>query len=270
MVLINFHHHHDHQQSAILFSDVQTLFFPCLLQGEVGDVIDCVDIYSQPAFDHPLLKYHKLEMRPRGIPKGMERRKPSRKSLLGRTRLAKSGGCPNGTVPILRTAPCDPKSISSPSAYPTAAAVSPNDDQPIHELLRGGPRPRRTLPSLRPWLLVTSGAELRIFHEECGIKGLYGPPFGSTLERNTRFVMLQSAFGQAYGVFGAVGDLSIWEPQVAAVSGEFSAVKVALYTGPAAGIVSESIEAGWIVCSLSPPHSLFLLYIYIYINFYAL
>ncbi|KAF3772641.1 hypothetical protein EJ110_NYTH57148 [Nymphaea thermarum] len=117
----------------------------------------------------------------------MERREPSRKSLLGRTRLAKSGGCPNGTVPILRTAPCDPKSISRPSAYPTAAAVSPNDDQPIHE-----------------------------------------------------FVMLQSAFGQGYGVLGAVADLSVWEPQAAAVPGEFSAVKVALYTGPDAGTFSES------------------------------
>ncbi|KAF3790201.1 hypothetical protein EJ110_NYTH16879 [Nymphaea thermarum] len=119
----------------------------------------------------------------------MERREPSRESPLGRTRLAKSGGCPNGTVPILRTAPCDPKGISRPSTYPTAPAVSPNDDQPIHQ-----------------------------------------------------FVMLQSAFGQDYGVFGAVGDLSIWEPQVAAAPGEFSASKIALYSGPDVATVSESIE----------------------------
>ncbi|KAF3771536.1 hypothetical protein EJ110_NYTH60252 [Nymphaea thermarum] len=123
----------------------------------------------------------------------MERREPSRESLLGRTRLAKSGGCLNRTVPILRTAPCDPKSISRPSTHPTAPAVSPNDDQPIHQ-----------------------------------------------------FVMLQSAFGQDYGVFGAVGDLSIWEPQVAAAPGEFSVSKIALYSGPDVGTVSESIEAGWI------------------------
>ncbi|KAF3790200.1 hypothetical protein EJ110_NYTH16877 [Nymphaea thermarum] len=32
------------------------------IEGEVGDVIDCVDIYSQPAFDHPLLKDHKLKV----------------------------------------------------------------------------------------------------------------------------------------------------------------------------------------------------------------
>lgn len=27
-----------------------------------GDVIDCVDIYKQPAFDHPLLKDHKIQV----------------------------------------------------------------------------------------------------------------------------------------------------------------------------------------------------------------
>ncbi|KAK7853109.1 hypothetical protein CFP56_036865 [Quercus suber] len=26
-----------------------------------GDIIDCVDIYKQPAFDHPALKNHKIE-----------------------------------------------------------------------------------------------------------------------------------------------------------------------------------------------------------------
>lgn len=32
-----------------------------LWQGE-NDVIDCIDIYRQPAFDHPLLKEHKIQV----------------------------------------------------------------------------------------------------------------------------------------------------------------------------------------------------------------
>ncbi|XP_022714531.1 uncharacterized protein LOC111274160 [Durio zibethinus] len=32
------------------------------IQSEDGDVIDCVDIYKQPAFDHPLLKNHTIQV----------------------------------------------------------------------------------------------------------------------------------------------------------------------------------------------------------------
>ncbi|XP_062086911.1 protein neprosin-like [Humulus lupulus] len=31
------------------------------IESDDGDVIDCVDIYKQPAFDHPLLKNHTIE-----------------------------------------------------------------------------------------------------------------------------------------------------------------------------------------------------------------
>ncbi|KAF8393478.1 hypothetical protein HHK36_021722 [Tetracentron sinense] len=34
-----------------------------------GDVIDCVDIYKQPAFDHPLLKNHKIQYATVGVTK---------------------------------------------------------------------------------------------------------------------------------------------------------------------------------------------------------
>ncbi|KAL6009417.1 hypothetical protein ACLOJK_022646 [Asimina triloba] len=32
------------------------------IQNEVGDIIDCVDIYKQPAFDHPALKNHTIQV----------------------------------------------------------------------------------------------------------------------------------------------------------------------------------------------------------------
>lgn len=35
------------------------------LQTKDADIFDCVDIYKQPAFSHPLLKDHKLQVRTR-------------------------------------------------------------------------------------------------------------------------------------------------------------------------------------------------------------
>uniref|UniRef100_A0A0D3H062 Neprosin PEP catalytic domain-containing protein n=1 Tax=Oryza barthii TaxID=65489 RepID=A0A0D3H062_9ORYZ len=54
-------------------------------------VFDCVDIYRQPAFDHPLLKNHKLQIPPRSYSK----------SLITHFGLQES--CPDGTVLIRRT-----------------------------------------------------------------------------------------------------------------------------------------------------------------------
>ncbi|KAF2919631.1 protein neprosin [Oryza sativa Japonica Group] len=56
-----------------------------------GVVFDCVDIYRQPAFDHPLLKNHKLQIPPRSYSK----------SLITHFGLQES--CPDGTVLIRRT-----------------------------------------------------------------------------------------------------------------------------------------------------------------------
>ena len=36
------------------------MFFPP--QTEYGDVIDCIDIYKQYAFDHPMLKNHTIQV----------------------------------------------------------------------------------------------------------------------------------------------------------------------------------------------------------------
>ncbi|XP_065617981.1 protein neprosin isoform X2 [Quercus suber] len=49
------------------------------IEGPDGDIIDCVDIYKQPAFDHPLLKNHTIQ--PWHL----------------------NGRCPEGTIPIRRT-----------------------------------------------------------------------------------------------------------------------------------------------------------------------
>ncbi|XP_074283567.1 protein neprosin-like [Silene latifolia] len=66
-----------------------------------GGIIDCIDIYKQPAFDHPLLKNHKLQMRPSSLPK------PAEPLFTKKTRSTVGLGdevelCPYGTVPFRR------------------------------------------------------------------------------------------------------------------------------------------------------------------------
>ncbi|XP_042388063.1 uncharacterized protein LOC121980166 [Zingiber officinale] len=62
-----------------------------------GDLFDCVDMYKQPAFDHPLLKNHTLQLKPSSFPKGMK---------LGKSKSASFYGfndtCPSGTVLVHR------------------------------------------------------------------------------------------------------------------------------------------------------------------------
>ncbi|KAH9621115.1 hypothetical protein KSS87_008380 [Heliosperma pusillum] len=66
-----------------------------------GDIIDCIDIYKQLAFDHPLLKNHKLQMGPSSLPKPAEpvSRKKTRSTVGLRDGIEL---CPNGTVPFRR------------------------------------------------------------------------------------------------------------------------------------------------------------------------
>ncbi|KAK1413345.1 hypothetical protein QVD17_35117 [Tagetes erecta] len=65
-----------------------------------GDIIDCVNIYHQPSFDHPLLKNHTLKMKPNFYPNGEDGSNVGHKPL---AQLWHSvGRCPKGTIPIRR------------------------------------------------------------------------------------------------------------------------------------------------------------------------
>ncbi|XP_059441990.1 protein neprosin-like [Corylus avellana] len=69
------------------------------IETEEGDIFDCVDIYKQPAFDHPLLKNHTIQMKPSGFPKKVvNATSPAGRSSAQGLRE----GCPFGTVPIKR------------------------------------------------------------------------------------------------------------------------------------------------------------------------
>ncbi|KAI3942234.1 hypothetical protein MKW92_021080 [Papaver armeniacum] len=71
------------------------------VQTQLGDIYDCINIYKQPAFDHPLLKNHKIQMKPNLIQEGkIDARLSNMVSSIARSKLK---GCPSETVPIRRT-----------------------------------------------------------------------------------------------------------------------------------------------------------------------
>ncbi|GAB2253595.1 hypothetical protein Droror1_Dr00006442 [Drosera rotundifolia] len=68
--------------------------------GDDGEVVDCVDIHKQPAFDHLLLKNHKIQMEPSTYPKGIQ---PSDSLVpLFLESWRKNGKCPDDAIPIRR------------------------------------------------------------------------------------------------------------------------------------------------------------------------
>ncbi|MFS7992618.1 putative neprosin [Helianthus anomalus] len=90
-----------------------------------GDIIDCVKISHQPAFDHPLLKNHTIKMRPSYHPnrinvdgiKAMNASTHGHASSLVTQLWHLNGKCPEGTIPIRRTKKEDVLRASSVSSY---------------------------------------------------------------------------------------------------------------------------------------------------------
>ncbi|PIN25171.1 hypothetical protein CDL12_02114 [Handroanthus impetiginosus] len=106
-----------------------------------GDIIDCVHISHQPAFDHPLLKNHTIQMRPNYHPEGLfTQSKTVGKKQNGPKPITQlwhmNGRCPEGTIPIRRTKKEDVLRASTIKDYgkknqksiprPTSAAPEPD------------------------------------------------------------------------------------------------------------------------------------------------
>ncbi|KAK4592414.1 hypothetical protein RGQ29_016810 [Quercus rubra] len=95
-----------------------------------GYIVDCIDINKQLAFDHPLLKDHKIQERPHFS------KKTTKNARLSRNRSSMIGlqqdACPSGTVPIRRTTKADLIAIRSMSnnIYPQTTKV-PNEHNAV-------------------------------------------------------------------------------------------------------------------------------------------
>ncbi|KAI3837928.1 hypothetical protein MKW92_007979 [Papaver armeniacum] len=71
------------------------------IKTKLGDIYDCINIYKQPAFDHPLLKNHKIQMKPSVIRE--EQIDKHVYNMVSSVERYKIEGCPLETVPIRRT-----------------------------------------------------------------------------------------------------------------------------------------------------------------------
>ncbi|XP_057525479.1 uncharacterized protein LOC130804867 isoform X1 [Amaranthus tricolor] len=68
-------------------------------QTSYGDIFDCVEIYKQPAFDHPLLRHHSIQMEPSvNITKLINRAEKKTTTQV----IPNNVECPLGSVPIKR------------------------------------------------------------------------------------------------------------------------------------------------------------------------
>ncbi|KAF7040255.1 hypothetical protein CFC21_050171 [Triticum aestivum] len=74
--------------------------FKKTIMMEDGDIYDCIDVNLQPAFNHPLLKDHTIQMEPTSFPIGLNI-KSSFPHVVSQAHLSIIE-CPRGMVPILR------------------------------------------------------------------------------------------------------------------------------------------------------------------------
>ncbi|KAI3849395.1 hypothetical protein MKW92_036991 [Papaver armeniacum] len=70
------------------------------IESDNDEIIDCYDIYRQPALSNPLFRNHPIQMKPSSYPKGLQP-KGQENFKISQT-WHKFGLCPEGTVPIRR------------------------------------------------------------------------------------------------------------------------------------------------------------------------
>ncbi|XP_020212824.1 uncharacterized protein LOC109797254 [Cajanus cajan] len=179
------------------------------IKSEDGDIIDCVDIYKQPAFDHPALKNHTIKMMPDFLLESQN--SSTEEASESRTVIfqtwQKSGSCPKGTIPIrrilkedlLRAASLDGRFAQKPPAVFKNSTTAFN-------------------------LNFINPNESKIYVPE---------------NRSAAYLVTMG-----YNYIGAEADINVWNPRVQ-LPGDFTTAQIWLKTGN--GPDFESIESGWTV-----------------------
>lgn len=181
------------------------------IQSPDGDIIDCVHKRKQPAFDHPLLKNHKIQKVPPERPRmkmvkideakegNSKKGKEGIKELEWQMWHLNGTRCPKGTVPIRRST--------------------------VHDVLRSkslydfGKKRPRSLPLARrvdaPDVVNGNGHEHAIAYT-----------------------------GTSGEIYGAKATINVWDPSIEEVN-EFSLSQIWVLSGNFDGSDLNSIEAGW-------------------------
>ncbi|PWA95288.1 hypothetical protein CTI12_AA051110 [Artemisia annua] len=175
------------------------------IQSPDGDIIDCVHISHQPAFDHPFLKDHKIQMRPDYHPEGLyDDNKVNTESKVKENTIKQlwhvNGMCDEGTIPIRRTKEDDVLRASSVKRYGKKKHTSMA-------------MPNNIPKTADPDLVNQSGHQHAIAYVE-------GDKF-----------------------YGAKATMNVWEPKIQQAN-EFSLSQIWILGG-SFGEDLNSIEAGW-------------------------
>ncbi|KAK7310737.1 hypothetical protein RJT34_08433 [Clitoria ternatea] len=190
------------------------------IQSEDGDIIDCIDIKKQPAFDHPALKSHKIQMEPTyilakeettgtgtinknktKIDKMMKRRGEESSLIMASQLWKRSGRCPKGTIPVRR--------------------IRKETMLKSHSIKDYG----RKKPSF---------SHHHVGHLNKNLESL--------VQQQNRSKAILFTYG--YGYLGAKGDIKVCNPLVEK-DDEYSTSQVALLSGSYNDF--ECVEAGWAV-----------------------
>ncbi|GMI88513.1 hypothetical protein like AT5G25950 [Hibiscus trionum] len=182
------------------------------IQSEDGDIIDCVDIYKQPAFDNPALKNHTIQMKPSfNLKEDKSRTVNGSAKLVESQTWQRSGSCPELTIPIRR--------------------IQRKDLLRADSIDRFGRIPQETV-SKSNTTNQKDGRFLFINNTKIVLP---------TVENESAAMLV--TLGPDY--IGAKGDINVWNPSLSFPDHEFSTAQIWVKSGPAD--VYESLESGWAV-----------------------
>ncbi|KAB2627768.1 hypothetical protein D8674_032563 [Pyrus ussuriensis x Pyrus communis] len=190
------------------------------IKSEDGDTVDCVDIYKQPAFDHPALQNHKIQITPNfreaSTPSPSSSPSPSASNHVQNDHNSsqqvlsqiwqRSGSCPDGTIPIRR--------------------IQRRDLLRATGLEHFGKKPANSYHSINDekGSVIINGTRVEL---------------GPQVNRSAAILVTVG-----YSYIGAQGDINIWNPKVESPD-EFTTAQIWLKNGP--GNAFESVESGWVV-----------------------
>ncbi|KAK2365876.1 hypothetical protein QL285_079319 [Trifolium repens] len=177
------------------------------IKNKDGDIIDCISIYNQPAFDHPALKNHTIQRIPTFFQESQysSEKYAFKKNFKVFQTWQKRGSCPKGTVSIRRILKKD--------------------------LLRGASLDHRF--GLKPPPLFVNSTISNFSKSSSSF---------TVISENHSGVHIETTSGSGY--IGAQGDINIWNPKVK-LAGDSTTAQMWLKAGN--GFDFESIEAGWTV-----------------------